>query len=265
MVRKVPAFAMKTGPLSAKLVVRVMPSVVAASQVALEELQALLTTEPRALYSFATGATYQTMLLSLHRLVVDGRVSLATSYVTHLDEYLGFAPDQRGGMVHELCAACPSMLSLLRRGTFLPVPGVGSKTALAQHEARLLQLHLPRLQFLGIGRNGHIAFNEPGALHSQGFHVTKLAATTLQDAAARFAPAAVPTHAVTAGPASILSAKRLLMCAFGLGKAAAVRAMLEGPIGPECPAAWIRQHPDVLVLLDPLSASQLQNTVVVHG
>ena len=250
---------------SSRFLVRVLPSVESATQVALGELCDLVAAEPRALVSFATGGTFTAMLQALDRAVSAGRCRLDQVHATHLDEYLGFAPVQHGGMVHELCTACPSLRVLLQRGQFLPVPGEGTAAAIARHEAQLRELGGPRLQFLGIGRNGHVAFNEPGARFDAGFHVTDLAETTRKDAAQRFAPAPVPFRAVTAGIASILAAKRLILCAYGAGKAPAVKAMLEGPIGSDCPASAIRTHRDVLVLLDPAAASGLTNTAVQHG
>jgi glucosamine-6-phosphate deaminase len=162
-------------------------------------------------------------------------------------------------MVHELCAHCPGISSMLRRGTFVPVPGDGQPSSLHAHEARLQQLGGIALQLLGIGRNGHIAFNEPGSAFERGFHVAELAAETRADAQRRFQPAPVPTHGVTAGIHSILASRRIVLCAFGAGKTAAVRAMLQGEITVSCPASALRRHRNVLVLLDPAAAGGLGN------
>ena len=246
-------------------VVRILPSAAAATELALAELRALPAGPARALVSFASGATFTPMLQWLHGEVVAGRVRLDRLVGTHLDEYLGVRPDQRGGMLHELCTACPSLFGMLRRGAFVPVPGVGDADRLAAHEQRLLQLGGVQLQYLGVGRNGHLAFNEPGTAFDRGFHVTELAASTREDARIRCQPEPVPTHAVTAGIASILAARRLVLCAFGAPKAAAVRAMLEGEISPQCPASAVRLHGNALVLLDRDAASALRRAAVAHG
>jgi glucosamine-6-phosphate deaminase len=116
------------------------------------------------------------------------------------------------------------------------------------------------LQLLGIGRNGHLAFDEPGTAFESGFHVAELSATTREDARARFLPDEPPRRGCTAGIASILQGRRIVLCAFGRKKAAAVRAMLEGEIGPQCPASAIRRHANALVLLDAEAAAGLART-----
>jgi glucosamine-6-phosphate deaminase len=159
--------------------------------------------------------------------------------------------------VHELTSHCPPLRELLGRGSFLPVPGDGSDASVRSHAERLQRAGGVDLQLLGIGRNGHLAFNEPGTPFSAGFHVTTLAETTRQDAQQRFAPAEPPRRAVTSGLATILAARRLVLCAFGEAKAAAVAAMLHGPTGEHCPATVLRQHRNVLVLLDRAAAAAL--------
>jgi glucosamine-6-phosphate deaminase len=238
----------------------------AATELALGELRALPTAGSPPLVSFATGSTFTSMLQSLHAEVVGGRLTLDAMVATHLDEYEGYAPDQRGGMVHELCTACPSLWGMLRRGTFLPVPPVGTPDALQKHEARLQQRGGIALQYVGLGRNGHLAFHEPGVPLDRGFHVAELAAATREDARVRFLPGEVPRRAVTAGVATILAARRIVLCAFGRSKAGAVRCMLEGEVGPACPASALRRHRNVLVLLDHDAASSLsRGGVERHG
>jgi len=240
------------------LTVRVLPSVEAATEVALDELHAATRGPGRPLISFATGSTFTALLQWLHGEVVAGRLHLDRLVATHLDEYVGCAPDQRGGMVHELCTTCPSLATLLRRGLFVPVPADGDPARLRQHEQRLAHLGGVQLQFLGIGRNGHIAFNEPGTDFDVGFHVAELATTTRDDARARFLPGEAPPCAVTAGIASILASRRIVVCAFGRRKAPAVRAMLEGEVDSSCPATALRTHGNVLVLLDRDAAAGLR-------
>jgi glucosamine-6-phosphate deaminase len=237
--------------------VRVLPTAAAATEVVLGELRAVAAGPARALVSFATGATFRLLLQRLHEEVQAGRLRLDHLAGTHLDEYAGMRPDQPGGMVHELCSICPSLAALLRAGAFVPVPADGGAAGLCAHEARLRHLGGVALQLLGIGRNGHIGFNEPGTPFDSGVHVAELAATTREDARARFQPAPVPTHGVTCGIATILQSRRLVLCAFGAKKAPAVRAMLRGEVGPACPASAIRRHANALVLLDEAAAGLL--------
>jgi glucosamine-6-phosphate deaminase len=199
--------------------------------------------------SFATGNTFTPFLRALADELQAGRIASEFA-ATHLDEYLGFEAGQRGGMVHELCTLCPPLGSMLARGTFLPVPSDGSEASLKAHAAKIARAGGVALQFLGIGRNGHLAFNEPGTPFDRGLHVAKLAETTRDDARARFLPDEPPTHAVTSGLATILDSKRIVLCAFGRAKAEALRAMLHGEIGAGCPASALRRHAGALVLID---------------
>ncbi len=238
--------------------VRILAHAAAAVPVLLDEVRQLLAATARPLLGFATGGTFTRFLQALGEELTQGRLPGAERLLaTHLDEYLGFPPDRSGGMVHELGSHCPPLLAMLARGTFFPVPHDGAPGSLAAHRERLQRAGGVHLQLLGIGRNGHLAFNEPGTPFDSDFHVTTLAATTREDARARFLPQEPPERAVTSGLATILAARRLVLCAFGKAKAPAVRAMLHGPLDVACPASLLRRHGNVSVLLDAEAAGEL--------
>ena len=216
----------------------------------------------RPLISLATGGTFTAFFRALDAEIQQGRLDASAFVGTHLDEYMGFEPERTGGMVHELMLRCPSLRDMLARGSFLPVPCHGAEGSLRAHEERIQSAGGIKLQFLGIGRNAHVAFNEPGASFDDGFHVTTLAESTRADAKSRFVPDQPPRRAVTAGLRSILGAERIVLCAFGAGKADAVRAMLQDEISPNCPASALRRHPNCLVLLDPAAASGLDQGAI---
>lgn len=246
----------------AKTEVRVLASADSAVALLLDEVCAVVQANGsdaanRPLVSFATGGTFTAFFRALDQEMQSGRIDANEFLGTHLDEYMGFEPNRAGGMVHELVLRCPAFRDMLARGSFLPVPCHGAEGSLRAHEERLERAGGIKLQFLGIGRNGHVAFNEPGASFDEGYHVTMLAESTRADAKSRFVPDQPPRRAVTAGVKSILSADRIVLCAFGSGKASAVRDMLHGDISPNCPASALRRHPNVLVLLDPAAASNL--------
>lgn len=240
--------------------VRVLDDAAAAVPLLLAELHRVVGAGTRPVVSFATGGTYSGFLRALGRQLQSGELPATAFVATHLDEYEGFAPERRGGMVHELCSLCPPFAAMLARDAFVPVPNAGDAAQLVAHEQRLQRAGGVALQFLGIGRNGHIAFNEPGTAFELGCHTTELAATTREDARARFAPDEPPRRAITSGIATILAARRLVLCAFGANKAAAVRAMLHGPIAPTCPASALRRHGDVFILLDRAAAAELERS-----
>ena len=239
--------------------VRVFADAAEATLSVLHEVLAAIARRPSPLLGFATGGTHRALLQRLAAEFEQGRLAEGSFVATHLDEYLGYPPERRGGMVHELVTVCPPLQDLLARGTLVPVPHDGDDASLRRHEERLQRLGGVELQLLGIGRNGHVAFNEPGVAFDLGFHVATLAEATRDDARARFLPDEPPRRAATAGIASILAARRLVLCAFGATKAAAVRAMLEGPIGPSCPASCVRLHGDALVVLDRAAAAECRS------
>jgi glucosamine-6-phosphate deaminase len=114
------------------------------------------------------------------------------------------------------------------------------------------------LQLLGIGRNGHIGFNEPGSGFDLPTRVVELADSTRRDNARFFAsPDDVPRRAITQGIGTILRARRLVLIATGSAKAPALHAALDGPIDPTIPASALRLHPDAIVIADPDAAAQL--------
>lgn len=247
------------GAMPAAPNVSILPTAADAVPILLDEFRQVLARHRLPLVGFATGGTYTAMLQALGRELAAGRIDPLAFVATHLDEYLGFGPERRGGMVHELGEACPPLLAMLARGTFLPVPHDGGDAGLRKHEQRLARAGGVRLQFLGIGRNGHLAFNEPGTPLDSTFHVTRLAATTRDDARKRFAPDEPPVDAATSGLATILAAERLVLCAFGGSKAPAVRAMLLGEESTACPASVLRRHGNVRILLDRDAAQLLGN------
>lgn len=233
----------------------------AAAERVLREVEATVASHPRGLISFATGGTYKAFFPKLAAAINSGQLPMASLLCTHLDEYLGYGPERPGGMVHELVTACPPLADLLRQGSFLPVPGEGDAPSLEAHRQRLQRAGGIRLQLLGIGRNGHLAFNEPGAPFDGTFRKVQLSESTRRDAEARFRSLdpegpGVPTEAASAGLGDIQSAGRLILVALGAAKADAVHAMLHGPVDPSCPASVVRRHPDALVLLDAAAAGR---------
>jgi len=113
------------------------------------------------------------------------------------------------------------------------------------------------LQILGIGRNGHIGFNEPGEAFTGDAYKVALTLSTIAANSPYFTDRQMPTHAMTMGTRQILRARKIILVATGESKAQAVKAMLEGEVTPQCPASALQNHPDVTVYLDPAAASLL--------
>jgi glucosamine-6-phosphate deaminase len=114
------------------------------------------------------------------------------------------------------------------------------------------------LQLLGIGRNGHVGFNEPGSALDSRTRLSALSETTRSDNARFFpSPEDVPTHCLTQGVGTIAEARSIVLVASGQHKAAAVAAAVQGPVTEAYPASFLQRHPDATMILDPEAAAGL--------
>lgn len=246
----------RSGPSGLRVVV--VPDARAAASLSVAPLQGLLARPGPVRVGLATGATFGPVFDEIARLERDGLLDLGRVAFTHLDEHLGVGPDDAGGMAREVRAR---LLDRLRvpPAAFLAVDarGASEADAVARHRVALEAFGRIDLQYLGIGRNGHAAFNEPGTPFGHGVHVAGLAPSTKASAAPRFRDGLVPDRALTAGPATILDAAALWLVATGAAKAETVRDLLEGPVTTDCPATLVRLHPDATVVLDRDAASLL--------
>ena len=134
----------------------------------------------------------------------------------------------------------------------------GKKSLVDEYEEELAK-HTVSIQVLGIGSDGHIAFNEPGTPFDSVTHVAELTEQTISDNARFFEgdKSQVPTKAVTMGLASIMRAKKIILIATGANKADAVYGMLKGEKTIDCPASILQDHADVTVIMDEAAASKL--------
>jgi glucosamine-6-phosphate deaminase len=116
------------------------------------------------------------------------------------------------------------------------------------------------LCLLGIGTNGHVAFNEPGSLRYSRTRIVKLVGATIT-ANSRFftQPNEVPAYALTVGLGTILEARHIVLLANGEHKANAIKAAVEGPVSEDCPASFLQIHPEVLIIVDKPAASKLSD------
>jgi glucosamine-6-phosphate deaminase len=128
----------------------------------------------------------------------------------------------------------------------------------ARYEAAIAAAGGIGLQLLGIGRNGHLAFNEPTSSLGSRTRVKTLTEATRRANATAFAGGEVPRFAITVGIATILSARTCLLVATGASKAPAVARMIEGPLGADCPATALQLHPRATIVLDRAAAEGLR-------
>ncbi|WP_447976700.1 glucosamine-6-phosphate deaminase [Candidatus Nitrospira bockiana] len=216
--------------------------------------------KPDLCLGLATGRTTQDLYAALVRLSQQDGADWTNVCIFSLDDYV------------DLPIAHPQRFSAVLRREFLDriairpaqvhvldLSGQDDLTELcAAYEQRIHDAGGIDLQILGIGRNGHIGFNEPGSSLGSRTRPVLLADETREDNSAFFeSPDLVPRWAVTMGIGTILAAKRILLLATGPAKAEAVARALEGPITASLPASALQLHPSVTVVLDEAAGAAL--------
>jgi glucosamine-6-phosphate deaminase len=228
--------------------------------VAADIAQAVVRRKPAAVLGLATGST---PLPAYRELIRRHAAGLGPSYAAvtcfNLDEYVGLPAGHEQSYRATIARELTDGLDIGPGQVNGPDPGPDElPTAGERYEALIAAAGGVDLQFLGIGSDGHLAFNEPGSSLASRTRIKTLTAQTRKDNARFFgSPDEVPTHVLTQGIGTILQARHLLLIVTGESKAAAVAAAVEGPVSASCPASALQLHPHVTVLLDPAAASRL--------
>ena len=221
----------------------------------------LIQQKPDARLGLATGTTPQALYAELIRRNQLGHLSFSRIETFNLDEYLGVGPQHPQSFQQAMRNSLFAHVDVDPANTHVPAGDSPDPVAeAASYEALIKARGGIDLQILGIGRNGHIGFNEPGSSLGSRTRVKTLSRATLRDNRLGKPDFEAPIMAITMGIATILDAKALLVLATGEAKAAAVAAALEGPLTASCPASAIQLHPDATVILDPAAAADLRLT-----
>ena len=228
--------------------------------VAADVIEAVVRRKPAAVLGLATGSS---PLPAYRELIRRHRAGVGPSYTAvtcfNLDEYVGLPPGHEQSYRATIARELTDGLGIRPDQVNGPDPSPeGLPSAGERYEALIAQAGGVDVQFLGIGSDGHLAFNEPGSSLASRTRIKTLTAQTRKDNARFFgSPDEVPNHVLTQGLGTILEARHLLVIATGEGKADAVAASVEGPLSASCPASVLQLHPHVTVLLDPAAASRL--------
>ena len=225
--------------------------------VAADVVQDVLTEPAAPLLGLATGGSVAGMYRELIRRHRQEGLSFAAVRAFLLDEYLGLPADHPQAYRNVIRRLFADHVDFAPGAVAGPDPGAADLAAECARYERMLAGGAD-LQILGIGRNGHIAFNEPGSSLTGATRVVTISEQTRADNARFFDdPADVPCRAITQGIGTIRRAGRLLLVAAGESKAGALRAALEGPVTSAVPASALQLHPQVSVVADPAAASRL--------
>ncbi|MEM0925113.1 MAG: glucosamine-6-phosphate deaminase [Planctomycetota bacterium] len=212
-----------------------------------------------AVLGLATGGTPIESYGRLIEMCEQGSVCFRGVTTFNLDEYIGLTGDHAQSYRSFMQTQLFDHIDVTPHRTRIPNGGADDIPAeCAAYEAKIKDCGGIDLQLLGLGHNGHIAFNEPGSAKESRTRRVELTRDTI-DKNSRFfsSKEEVPTEAITMGIATILECRRLLVLVTGEAKAEAVATMLCGPISTDCPASLLRGHLDVRVILDEGAASRL--------
>ena len=214
-----------------------------------------------AVLGLATGSTPTGVYSELVRRYREEDLSFANVVTFNLDEYYPIAPDALQSYVRYMNEQLFDHVDVPPENVHIP-DGTLDRNAVPAYcrayEEKIQEAGGLDIQLLGIGRTGHIGFNEPGSNRRTRTRLITLDDVTRQDAASDFfGKENVPRRAITMGIGTILDADRIFLMAWGEHKADVVRATAEGDVTDQVPATYLQGHPRTEVILDPASASQL--------
>lgn len=222
------------------------------SKVAANILAAKVVLKPDCVLGLATGSTPIGTYKNLIKKYEDGDLDFSKVTTVNLDEYRGLERTHDQSYYYFMHDNLFDHVNLRKDASFLPD---GSKTDAAKeceaYEEKVASLGYADIQLLGIGRNGHIGFNEPCDEFIQKTHCVDLTESTIEANKRFFASANdVPKQAYTMGIGTIMNAKSILILASGKDKAEAVKNSFFGPVTPQVPASILQFHQDVTLVVD---------------
>lgn len=247
---KVPVIVQRDAPAAARFVAHEIAALVRAR---------LVEGRPCVL-GLATGSTPIAVYRELVRQHRDEGLSFRAVTTFNLDEYYPCHPDEPHSYVRYLREHLVDHVDLDPNRVFIPdgtIPRAHLPAACAAYEAAIRAAGGIDLQLVGIGRTGHLGFNEPGSSEFSRTRLVDLHATTLADNRALPDHGDLPSQAITMGVGTILEARRVILLACGEHKRAVVRAALTGPVSTAVTASFLQHHPNALTVLDEAAAGSL--------
>lgn len=239
--------------------IRIFKTAQEASVAGADVIAGVLAAKKDMIMGLATGSTPVPMYREMARRCDAGEMDFSAARSFNLDEYIGLPETHDQSYRYFMNDNLFNHINIDKANTHVPC-GIGADHAAdaAHYDEMIEAAGGIDIQVLGIGNNGHIGFNEPSNVFIRGTHVVDLTESTI-DANKRFFEKRedVPKQAITLGMGGIMGAKKVIMLAFGKGKAEAVRAMVHGEIDPKMPASILQLHKDVTLLIDEEAASLL--------
>ncbi len=220
-------------------------------------ISAQIIMKPDCVLGLATGSTPVGTYRQLIEWYEKGDLDFSRVSTVNLDEYRGLTHIDPQSYYYFMQENLFDHVNIDKAATHVPDgTNPDAADACAKHEQIIKSLGGIDLQLLGLGNNGHIGFNEPGAAFEKETHLVDLAESTIRANARFFASIdEVPKQAYTMGIRTIMQAKKILVVVSGEGKADIVSRAFFGPVTPEVPASILQMHPDVTVVCDEAALS----------
>lgn len=216
-----------------------------------------------AVLGLPTGSTPVGVYRELIRMHREDGLDLSRVVTFNLDEYFGIQPTQLQSYHRWMQENFFQHVNIPHENIHIPdgtVPPERVEEFCRQYESQIAAAGGIDLMLLGIGRNGHIGFNEPFSIRASRTRLAVLDPVTRKDASSDFFHEDhVPQQAITMGLGTILECKRIILIALGEKKAGIVREALEGPLTDRVPAACLREHADALFVIDAAAAANLSD------
>ena len=229
------------------------------SKKAFEVMREVVKGNPRAVLGLATGSTP----IGLYKNMIEDHKRNCTSYreirTVNLDEYAGLDYSSDQSYVYFMRSNLFDYIDIDLKNTNIENGKAADRQAECDRYNRLLEGMQQDIQVLGIGSNGHIAFNEPGTPFGSVTHIVDLAESTIKDNSRMFKSIdEVPRQAFTMGLKNIMNAKKILILANGANKAKAVYGLVKGEVTEAVPASVLQLHPDCTLVCDEAAAALLK-------
>ncbi len=238
----------------------VKESVEEMSKTAARVVARTLNAKPNAVLGLATGSTPLGLYRELVRMHKEDGLDFSQVTTFNLDEYVGLTQKDPQSYHHFMHENLFRHINIPPQNIYIPSGTTDNYASFCPwYEQRIRELGGIDLQVLGIGSDGHIAFNEPGSSLGSRTRIKTLARQTIEDNARFFdSPDRVPIYAITMGVGTILEARKLILLAHGRHKAPAVAAAVEGPVTSMITASAIQLHRDAMCIIDREAAGELK-------
>ena len=219
----------------------------------------LLKRKEDSVLGLATGSTPLGLYKKLIELYNNKEINFSHVKTFNLDEYYGLRKDDKNSYYNFMKENLFDFINIKEENINFPSGENNVEFACKDYQNKL-DNNIIDLQLLGIGRNGHIAFNEPNTSFNSHTHCVDLDEKTIKDNARFFnSISEVPTKAITMGLKDIMKAKQIILIATGDSKKEAIKAMVTGPISEKIPASILQNHNNVIVFLDKKAGSLLND------